>query len=73
MKKYKYTISTNTIWTSFDYGEVEAEDYADARKKAITELSYNFQKANDAFKFCDNTKDFALEFDPTQVEIEEIK
>lgn len=71
MKTFEYSVSTNTIWTGFDNGTVEAENLADAKVKAIAELEYNFQKANDAFDHCDITKGFYIEFDKTQVIIVE--
>lgn len=27
MNHYEYSVSTNIIWTSFDYGEVEANSF----------------------------------------------
>jgi hypothetical protein len=73
MKKYRYNISTNTIWTSFDYGEVEAENLEEAREKAIEKLKYDVKKCNDAFKYCDITQGFEIEMDYKQVEVELIK
>lgn len=72
MKTYKYSVSTNTIWTGFDYGEVEAENLEDAKVKAIAELEESFKKANDAFDHCDITKGFYIGFDKTQVIINEV-
>ena len=69
MKKYRYSVSTNTIWTSFDYGEVEAENIDDARTLAIEKLKNDFKKANDVFDHCDITKGFTINFDEKQVEI----
>ena len=71
MKSYNYSVSTNTIWTSFDFGEVEAENIEDAKNLAIEKLKYDFKKANDAFEHCDITKGFSIIFDDTQVQITE--
>jgi len=71
MKKYNYSVSTNTIWTSFDYGTVEADNIIDAKKLAIEKLKYNFQKANDAFKHCDITEGFTINFNEYDVIVTE--
>lgn len=69
MNTYHYSVSTNTIWTSFDCGDVEAENREQAREKAIAQLKYDFDKANEALKHCDITDGFKVEFDPSQVQI----
>ncbi len=73
MNTYQYSVSTNTLWTSFDYGTVVAESKEEARKKAIEQLKSDFKKVNDALKHCDNTIDFSIHFDESQVQIEKIK
>ena len=40
MRKYSYTISTNTIWTSFDFGEVEANDIVVWEAKYFTRVQH---------------------------------
>ncbi len=72
MKKWDYTVSTNTIWTSFDYGQVEAETRAEAFKKAVAQLNYDFKKANEILGSCDPTLGFTISFDESQVEITEV-
>ncbi len=47
MKKYNYSISTGTIWTSFDYGTVEAESYEEAKIKAMEQIEIDFEKARE--------------------------
>lgn len=71
--KYRYTVSTNTIWTSFDYGEVEAENIHEALEKARKQIVYDFDKANHVLASADVTKGFKIECDLTQVEVKEIK
>ncbi len=66
-KKWDYSVSTNTIWTSFDFGTVEAETYDEALEKAKEELKKDFQRANDALAIIG----FSAEYDDTQVEITE--
>jgi hypothetical protein len=69
MKRYSYTVSTSTIWTSFDYGEIEADNELEARKKAIAQLRYDFDKANESLAHCDNTKGFSIHFNDSEVQI----
>jgi hypothetical protein len=71
-RKYSYTISTELIWTSFDYGTVDADNIEEARGLAIEELRYNFDKANDAFKHCDVTEHFRIQFNDKAVQVEEL-
>jgi len=73
MKKYNYTISTNTIWTSFDFGQVEANDLEEARQKAIDELKYNLEKANHVWASADVTDGFTIEFNFDNLEVEEVR
>jgi hypothetical protein len=70
MKTYRYSVSTSTIWTSFDNGEVEAEDIEAATKLAVEKLKYDFEKANEALAHCDVTKGFSIEFSEDQVQVE---
>lgn len=72
MKKWEYRLSTETIWTSFDCGKVEANTYEEAREKAFIELKYNLEKANESLNNCDNTQGFIIEMDFTQLLIIEI-
>ena len=71
-KRYRYSCSTTVLWASFVFGEVEAEDREHARDKALAELKYNFEKANDALAHCDTTIDFTIEFNKDAIEIEPI-
>jgi hypothetical protein len=69
MKKYRYTVSTNTIWASFDNGELFAEDEADALEKAKTQLKYDFDKVNSVLNSADVTEGFKIEFDINSVTV----
>ncbi len=69
MKKYRYTVSTNTIWASFDNGELFAEDEADALEKAKTQLKYGFDKVNSVLNSADVTEGFKIEFDINSVTV----
>lgn len=70
MHEYEYTVSSFNIWSSFDYGTVMADNYKEARAKAIAKLNEDFAKANDALKHSDNTKDFTIEFDKDNVSVQ---
>lgn len=72
-KTWEYSVSTPTIWTSFDCGQVEAKSYEEAMEKAIAKLNYDFRKVNDILGSCDPTIGFTVEFDESQVEVNEIK
>lgn len=71
IKTWEYSVSTHTIWTSFDCGEVEAKSYDEALEKAIAQLEYDFKKVNEILGSCDPTTGFTVEFDKTQVEVTE--
>lgn len=68
--KWKYSNSTNTIWTSFDYGEVEAETYKEAYEKAVIELKYNLHKVNEVLASADVTSTFTIDMNFEQIEVE---
>lgn len=72
MKKWHYAVSTSTIWASFDFGTVEAETREEALEKAKVKLDYNFKKANDILDSCDPTIGFTINYDKSQIELEEI-
>lgn len=68
LKKYKYSVSTNIIWASFDYGEVFANSHEEAKKLAIIELDGNFKKANELLSgFAD------IHYNVDEIQIEEIE
>lgn len=66
---WDYSLSTNTIWTSFDYGQVEADTYDEAYALALKKLKYDVEKANTVFKHCDITDGFSIEMDYDQLEV----
>lgn len=47
IKVWDYSNSTETIWTTFDYGTVEAETEEEAKEKAITEIKNELKKVNE--------------------------
>jgi len=70
---WEYNMNTNTIWTSFDYGEVEADTFEEAYKLALKELTYNFNKANEVLKTADVTISFTVEFADDQIDVKQKK
>lgn len=68
---WEYNNSTNTIWTSFDFGEVEADTKEEALQKAKDKLEYDLEKCNDALKNCDITNGFKIEMDLSQIEVKQ--
>ena len=71
-KRYRYTVSTATIWTSFDYGEVVATNVETAREIAQKELKEKFDKANAALAMNEHTKDMCIEYCKNQIQLEEL-
>lgn len=68
MKKYAYKCTTNTIWLSFDFGEIEARSKDEARYLAIQEMKKQLTKANDLLEDIDMK--ISVDFD--SLELEEI-
>ena len=66
---WDYNLSTNTIWTSFDYGQVEADTYDEAYALALIKVKYDVDKANTVFKHCEITEGFTIDMDYTQLEV----
>jgi hypothetical protein len=66
---WDYSLSTSTIWTSFDYGQVEADTYEEAHALALKQLKYDVSKANDVFNHCEITEGFSIEMDYDQLEV----
>jgi hypothetical protein len=66
---FEYSVSTGTLWNSFDYGEVEAEDYDEALKLAKADLDAKFELANKALKDNPTTKGMSVHFADDQITI----
>lgn len=71
-KKWDYSVSTNTLWASFDYGQVKAKNYAKALEKAKKKLNNDFDKVNDVLTSADVTKGFSVGFDESQIVLTEV-
>lgn len=71
-KKWEYSLTTNTIWTSFDHGTVRAKTKEEARELAIQQIKYDLQKTNEVLRSADITKGFFVDMDFTQLEVKEI-
>jgi DNA-directed RNA polymerase subunit RPC12/RpoP len=66
---YSYSISTNTIWTSFDYGTVYATSFEEARELALEKLKYDFEKVNHVLAWADITSKFSIHFNEKDLTI----
>jgi hypothetical protein len=73
MKQFSYSVSTNTIWASFDFGYVVAENIEEARILAEKKLSEDFKKANEALAQNKATEGFIITCDMSQIVMEETK
>lgn len=73
-KQWEYSLTTNTIWASFDHGTVTAKTIEEARELAIQQIKYDLQKVNDALASSDNTQGFFvdMDLDKNQLEIKEV-
>lgn len=71
MKSYNYSVSTSLLYTSFDYGIVEAETREEAMVLAIAELDLEFELVNTVLKVGGHNG--KIYFDRNGVELEEIK
>jgi hypothetical protein len=72
LPKFKYQLTTNIIWGSFDNGVVEAETIEEATKLAMDEICYNFEKINEALTNYKPTLGFEIDMDVSQIEVKEI-
>lgn len=71
-KKWEYSLTTNTIWVSFDHGTVRAKTIEEARELAINKIKYDLDKVNDVLKQADVTRGFRVDMDFTQLELKEV-
>jgi hypothetical protein len=71
-KKWEYSLTTSTIWTSFDNGVVHTDSREEALEMAKKEITYNLEKANHVFNSCDVTLGFTIDMDLSQIELKEI-
>lgn len=71
-KKWEYSLTTNTIWTSFDHGTVRAKTIEEAMVLATNEIKYNLDKVNHVLASADVTRGFKVDMDFTQLELKEI-
>lgn len=46
MKKYRYRLTTNTIWTNFDEGIIDAFNEKEALIEAVAQIVLDLQKVN---------------------------
>ncbi len=72
-KLWNYSLTTNTMWLSFDHGQVEATSHNEAVRLATEKLKQDLQKANSVLQSCDPTIDFFIDMDFSQLEVIEQK
>ena len=72
MSRYRYSCTTSVLWASFDYGEVEADSYEEAKAEAINKLKYDMEKANGVLSQADCTQGFSIEFNFDEIVIKKI-
>lgn len=72
MARYHYNVISSGLWSSFSFGEVEAESLEEATALATERLEEDFKKANEALAYSDNTYGFTLSFDEGNIEVEEV-
>jgi predicted RNA-binding protein Jag len=70
--KWNYKLTTNTIWASFDFGEVEADTREEAIFKAKSELQLRLNIINHALTCNLNTKGIIIGMDLSQIEVSQI-
>lgn len=63
---WNYKLTTNTIWLSFDYGQVVANTMEEAREKAKIRLKNDLAQANDLLE----PIGVRIDLDFTQLEVE---
>lgn len=73
MKKFKWTISTPVIWTSFDGGQLWANNLQEAQAKVEKELSDILLTVNKVLDGDERTKKYSIDMDLSQIEFEEIR
>jgi len=70
MKKYTYTCTSNTVWASFDEGEVTAQNRDGALIKAEAEITFNLDRANAALAKLGDGLSISMDMD--QIEVTEV-
>jgi len=70
--KWKYKLPSNTIWVSFDYGEVEADNYDSALTKAEAEIRYQMDIVNEALRLNPETQGLNIDMDFNSLEVKEV-
>ena len=72
MKRFKYTCSGNVAWTSWDHGEVEAQNSDEARVKAKQEMLSTLDLVNETLAANESTKGLSIDMSFNDLEVEEI-
>lgn len=73
LKKWRYSTSSSSIWSSFDSGEVEAVDREEAFMLASRKLTKDFNRVNEILRMYDgDAESFSVHFAKSTIEIEVI-
>jgi hypothetical protein len=72
-KTWEYSLTTATIWASFDYGTVEAMTYDEAKEIAIAEIKKKLNDVNTVLSENNSTFSSVISMDFTQIELKEVK
>tara|TARA_R110000796_G_scaffold58413_8_gene135002 strand:- start:8166 stop:8579 length:414 start_codon:yes stop_codon:yes gene_type:complete len=70
--KWKYILTTNTIWASFDGGEVEADTREEALRLAEEELTANLNLVNEVLAINPSTANATISMGMDQIEVSPI-
>lgn len=68
LKVWRYKNSTETIWCSFDTGEVKAYTYEEAKRKALDKIKLDLAQAN----FLMKSFGFTIEMNLYEIEVYEV-
>ena len=67
--EWQWNVSTETIWTSFDYGTVEADTQEEALEKAVAQVTTDLNECNKILK----GTGFNIGISTDQIQIERVK
>lgn len=66
---WEYSVSTDTVWTSFDFGEVKAKTVESAYKKAKRKVKKDLKKCNSLLKEIGQT--IEIDFDQLTIRLKD--
>ena len=72
MKYWEYSLPSDAMWSSFDYGHVKAETLDGALTKAEAEMLYQLNKVNAALAANPETAELDIDIDFSYIEVKEV-